>query len=186
MFSFKLTFFRQFGHLFFRSRYTFKRRYFFKTFPSITIFTTYPLNTSASIVLFSPLPGQTRDIFKNPSVLSKSVRRPSVRGLTPSKPHGGVLVPSGAPRGVEGEALNATAVRVKWRAPAPELQHGQIRGYQVHYGRLEHGEPRGQPSVKDILMEDSQVRRPLATLSLAHVHQDQWFSHYYLTDVSPL
>lgn len=83
-------------------------------------------------------------------------------------PHGGVLVPSGAPRGVEGEALNATAVRVKWRAPAPELQHGQIRGYQVHYVRLERGEPQGQPSVKDILMEDSQVRRPLGHALCPH------------------
>ncbi|CAL8331769.1 unnamed protein product [Merluccius merluccius] len=65
-------------------------------------------------------------------------------------------VPSGPPQGVEGETVNASAVRVKWRAPAPELQHGQIRGYQVHYVRMNYGEPRGQPSIKDILMEDSQ------------------------------
>ncbi|CAL8328714.1 unnamed protein product [Lota lota] len=65
-------------------------------------------------------------------------------------------VPSGPPRGVEGEALNASAIRVKWRAPAPALQHGQIRGYQVHYVRTNYGGPQGQPSIKDILMEDSQ------------------------------
>ncbi|KAG7272778.1 hypothetical protein CRUP_036838 [Coryphaenoides rupestris] len=76
-------------------------------------------------------------------------------------------VPSGAPRGVEGEALNATAVRVKWRVPPPELQHGQIRGYQVHYVRLEHGEPQGQPSVKDILMEDSQRKYTLECIAPA-------------------
>ncbi|XP_030207652.1 receptor-type tyrosine-protein phosphatase delta isoform X4 [Gadus morhua] len=65
-------------------------------------------------------------------------------------------VPSGPPRAVEGEAVNASAIRVKWRAPAPPLQHGQIRGYQVHYVRTSYGEPQGQPSIKDILMEDSQ------------------------------
>ena len=59
---------------------------------------------------------------------------------------------------MEGEAVNASAIRVKWRAPAPPLQHGQIRGYQVHYVRTSYGEPQGQPSIKDILMEDSQVR----------------------------
>uniref|UniRef100_A0A3Q1JJP2 Receptor-type tyrosine-protein phosphatase delta n=1 Tax=Anabas testudineus TaxID=64144 RepID=A0A3Q1JJP2_ANATE len=70
-------------------------------------------------------------------------------------------VPSGPPRGVEAETVNASAIRVKWRAPAPERQHGQIRGYQVHYVRMNYGEPQGQPFIKDILIEDSQV--PLAS-----------------------
>uniref|UniRef100_A0AAQ5XYL6 Receptor-type tyrosine-protein phosphatase delta n=1 Tax=Amphiprion ocellaris TaxID=80972 RepID=A0AAQ5XYL6_AMPOC len=65
-------------------------------------------------------------------------------------------VPSGPPRGVEAETVNASAVRVKWRAPAPERQHGQVRGYQVHYVRMNYGEPQGQPSIKDILIDDSQ------------------------------
>ncbi|KAJ3613986.1 hypothetical protein NHX12_017563 [Muraenolepis orangiensis] len=65
-------------------------------------------------------------------------------------------VPSGPPRGVEAEAVNASAIRVKWSAPAHDLQHGRIRGYQVHYVRMSHGEPQGQPSAKDILMDDSQ------------------------------
>ncbi|XP_061627383.1 receptor-type tyrosine-protein phosphatase S-like isoform X19 [Phyllopteryx taeniolatus] len=65
-------------------------------------------------------------------------------------------LPSGPPRGVDAETVNASAIRVKWRAPAPELQHGQIRGYQVHYVRMNYGEPQGQPFIKDILMEDSQ------------------------------
>uniref|UniRef100_A0A665WHF1 Receptor-type tyrosine-protein phosphatase delta n=1 Tax=Echeneis naucrates TaxID=173247 RepID=A0A665WHF1_ECHNA len=65
-------------------------------------------------------------------------------------------VPSGPPRGVEAETLNASAIRVKWRAPAPERRHGQIRGYQVHYVRMNYGEPQGQPFIKDILIEDSQ------------------------------
>uniref|UniRef100_A0A0F8AS25 Receptor-type tyrosine-protein phosphatase delta n=1 Tax=Larimichthys crocea TaxID=215358 RepID=A0A0F8AS25_LARCR len=76
------------------------------------------------------------------------------------------LVPSGPPRGVEAETVNASAVRVKWRAPAPERQHGQIRGYQVHYVRMNYGEPQGQPFIKDILIEDSQV-----TLLLSNEHR---------------
>ncbi|CAF91826.1 unnamed protein product, partial [Tetraodon nigroviridis] len=64
--------------------------------------------------------------------------------------------PSGPPRAVEADTMNASAVRVKWRAPEPELQHGQIRGYQVHYVRMNYGEPQGQPFVKDILIEESQ------------------------------
>ncbi|XP_027871953.1 protein tyrosine phosphatase receptor type Db isoform X5 [Xiphophorus couchianus] len=65
-------------------------------------------------------------------------------------------VPSGPPRGVEAETVNASAIRVKWRAPAPELQHGQVRGYQVHYVRTNYGEPQGQSLIKDILIDDSQ------------------------------
>ncbi|XP_037530274.1 protein tyrosine phosphatase receptor type Db [Nematolebias whitei] len=65
-------------------------------------------------------------------------------------------VPSGPPRLVEAETVNASAVRVTWRAPAPELQHGQVRGYQIHYVRMNYGEPQGQPLIKDILIDDSQ------------------------------
>uniref|UniRef100_A0A8C7B8G2 protein-tyrosine-phosphatase n=1 Tax=Neovison vison TaxID=452646 RepID=A0A8C7B8G2_NEOVI len=54
-------------------------------------------------------------------------------------------VPSAPPRKVEAEALNATAIRVLWRSPAPGRQHGQIRGYQVHYVRMEGAEARGPP-----------------------------------------
>ena len=72
--------------------------------------------------------------------------------------HNAFPVPSGPPRGVEAEALNASAVRVWWRAPAVDLQHGQIRGYQVHYVRMNYGEPSGQPLIRDILIDDSQVR----------------------------
>lgn len=67
------------------------------------------------------------------------------------------IVPSGPPRAVEADTVNASAVRVKWQAPEPELRHGQIRGFQVHYVRMNYGEPQGQPFVKDILVEESQV-----------------------------
>ncbi|XP_072777749.1 receptor-type tyrosine-protein phosphatase delta isoform X20 [Taeniopygia guttata] len=65
-------------------------------------------------------------------------------------------IPSGPPRKVEVEAVNSTAVRVSWRSPVPNKQHGQIRGYQVHYVRMENGEPKGQPLLKDIMLADAQ------------------------------
>lgn len=67
-----------------------------------------------------------------------------------------VPVPSGPPRKVEVEAVNSTAVKVSWRSPVPNKQHGQIRGYQVHYVRMENGEPKGQPMLKDIMLADAQ------------------------------
>lgn len=66
-------------------------------------------------------------------------------------------VPSAPPRKVEAEALNATAIRVLWRSPLPGRQHGQIRGYQVHYVRMEGAEARGPPRIKDIMLADAQV-----------------------------
>lgn len=68
-----------------------------------------------------------------------------------------VPVPSGPPRKVEVEAVNSTSVKVSWRSPVPNKQHGQIRGYQVHYVRMENGEPRGQPMLKDVMLADAQV-----------------------------
>ncbi|KAJ8416441.1 hypothetical protein AAFF_G00357290 [Aldrovandia affinis] len=65
-------------------------------------------------------------------------------------------VPSGPPRKVEVEAVNSTSIKVIWRSPVPNKQHGQIRGYQVHYVKMVNGEPTGQPVIKDILIDDSQ------------------------------
>ncbi|XP_052364085.1 receptor-type tyrosine-protein phosphatase delta-like [Oncorhynchus keta] len=65
-------------------------------------------------------------------------------------------VPSGPPRDVASEAVNSSAVRVVWRAPAVERQHGQVRGYQVHYMKMNYGEPAGPNLIKDILLDDSQ------------------------------
>ncbi|XP_069048465.1 receptor-type tyrosine-protein phosphatase delta isoform X43 [Lepisosteus oculatus] len=65
-------------------------------------------------------------------------------------------LPSGPPRKVEVEAVNSTSIKVIWRAPVPNKQHGQIRGYQVHYVKMVNGEPTGQPVIKDILIEDAQ------------------------------
>ncbi|XP_036406840.1 receptor-type tyrosine-protein phosphatase delta-like isoform X1 [Megalops cyprinoides] len=65
-------------------------------------------------------------------------------------------VPSGPPRKVEVEAVNSTSIKVIWRSPMPNKQHGQIRGYQVHYVKMVNGEPIGQPFIKDILIDDAQ------------------------------
>ncbi|XP_057711072.1 receptor-type tyrosine-protein phosphatase delta isoform X10 [Corythoichthys intestinalis] len=65
-------------------------------------------------------------------------------------------VPSGPPRKVEVEAVNSSSIKVIWRSPMPTKQHGQIRGYQVHYVRMLNGEPVGQPVIKDILIDDAQ------------------------------
>lgn len=51
----------------------------------------------------------------------------------------------------------------------PTKQHGQIRGYQVHYVRMVNGEPTGQPAIKDILIDDAQVQHPHPTLSHHHI-----------------
>lgn len=53
----------------------------------------------------------------------------------------------------------------------PTKQHGQIRGYQVHYVRMVNGEPTGQPVIKDILIDDAQVQHSPqpATASLKSV-----------------
>uniref|UniRef100_A0A8C9F4S0 protein-tyrosine-phosphatase n=1 Tax=Pavo cristatus TaxID=9049 RepID=A0A8C9F4S0_PAVCR len=65
-------------------------------------------------------------------------------------------VPSAPPRKVEVEVLNSTAIQVFWRSPVQNRQHGQIRGYQVHYVRMENGEARGLPQIKDIMLADAQ------------------------------
>ncbi|XP_077882236.1 receptor-type tyrosine-protein phosphatase F isoform X13 [Ictidomys tridecemlineatus] len=67
-------------------------------------------------------------------------------------------MPSGPPRKVEVEPLNSTAVHVSWKLPIPSKQHGQIRGYQVTYVRLENGEPRGPPIIQDVMLSEAQWR----------------------------
>uniref|UniRef100_A0A673CJT0 Receptor-type tyrosine-protein phosphatase F n=1 Tax=Sphaeramia orbicularis TaxID=375764 RepID=A0A673CJT0_9TELE len=66
-------------------------------------------------------------------------------------------VPGAPPRKVEADALNSTALRVTWKPPLSLKQHGQIRGYQVIYSRLENGEPHGQPVIMDVSYADAQV-----------------------------
>uniref|UniRef100_A0A3Q1CN66 protein-tyrosine-phosphatase n=1 Tax=Amphiprion ocellaris TaxID=80972 RepID=A0A3Q1CN66_AMPOC len=65
-------------------------------------------------------------------------------------------MPGAPPRRVEVEVLNSTALKVLWRSLTPGKQHGQIRGYQVHYVRVENGESRGLPLIKDVMLADAQ------------------------------
>lgn len=65
-------------------------------------------------------------------------------------------VPSAPPRKVEVEVLNSTAIQVLWRSPVQNRQHGQIRGYQVHYVCMENGEAKGLPQIKDVMLADAQ------------------------------
>lgn len=68
-----------------------------------------------------------------------------------------IPVPGAPPRKLEVEAINSTAIRVTWKPPLQGKQHGQIRGYQVIFSRLENGEPRGQPYIMDVALPEAQV-----------------------------
>ncbi|XP_077306815.1 receptor-type tyrosine-protein phosphatase F isoform X11 [Lithobates pipiens] len=65
-------------------------------------------------------------------------------------------MPSAPPRKVEVDSANSTSIRVSWKSPLPTKQNGQIRGYQVTYVRLEGGEPRGNPIIKDVMLAEAQ------------------------------
>ncbi|XP_077109678.1 receptor-type tyrosine-protein phosphatase S isoform X5 [Ranitomeya variabilis] len=65
-------------------------------------------------------------------------------------------VPSAPPRKVEAEVLNSTAIKVFWRSPIQNRQHGQIRGYQIHYVKMENGEAKGLPYIRDVMLADAQ------------------------------
>lgn len=112
--------------------------------------------------------------------------------------HGVPPVPSGPPRKVEVEAVNSSSIKVIWRSPMPTKQHGQIRGYQVHYVRMVNGEPTGQPVIKDILIDDAQVQHPpqpaasslrhIVLLSLSHLYMRyskvfylEWKKNYFIS-----
>lgn len=69
-------------------------------------------------------------------------------------------VPGAPPRKVEAHAINSTALRMTWKPPLTLKQHGQIRGYQLVYSRLEKGEPHGQPMVLDVSSPKAQVLPP--------------------------
>ncbi|XP_063153847.1 receptor-type tyrosine-protein phosphatase F isoform X2 [Candoia aspera] len=65
-------------------------------------------------------------------------------------------VPSAPPRKVEVESVNSTAIRVSWKSPISNKQHGQIRGYQVTYVKMENNEPVGPYVIKDVMVAESQ------------------------------
>lgn len=83
--------------------------------------------------------------------LGTPVTAPPVPSLLPPVPSSPLGVK------VEAEALNATAIAL-WRRRAPGRQHGQIRGYQVHYAHGGRRGPRAAPS-RDIMLADAQGGR---------------------------
>lgn len=81
-------------------------------------------------------------------------------------------VPGAPPRKLEVEAINSTAIRVTWKPPLQGKQHGQIRGYQVIFSRLENGEPRSQPNIMDVALPEAQVLDDvLSSLPLSFLSQ---------------
>jgi hypothetical protein len=57
----------------------------------------------------------------------------------------------GEPRRVKVEVYNSTAVKVEWRSPDEADQNGVIRGYQVHYVRLnDKDDAVGLPGLYDV------------------------------------
>lgn len=83
-------------------------------------------------------------------------------------------MPGAPPRKVEVEAVNSTAIRVTWKPPLSGKQHGQIRGYQVIYSRLENGEPRGHPNIMDVALPEAQVLPANSLLSYFTVCTVSW------------
>ncbi|XP_067330526.1 receptor-type tyrosine-protein phosphatase S-like [Channa argus] len=72
-------------------------------------------------------------------------------------------VPGAAPRQVDVQPLNSSALRVTWRSVLPRLRHGQIRGYQVHFSHAESGESRNLRRIKDLLLDESQMEEDDST-----------------------
>lgn len=49
----------------------------------------------------------------------------------PSTVYVGEAVPTGEPRGLEGEAVSSTEVRLRWKPPQQKMQNGELLGYKV-------------------------------------------------------
>lgn len=87
-------------------------------------------------------------------------------------------VPGAPPRRVEVDNVNSTALRVSWKPPLQQKQHGQIRGYQVVYSRLENGEPRGQPIILDVALPEAQVLTyKMGNVQPSHIVKSQKYDH---------
>uniref|UniRef100_A0A4W5PGN9 protein-tyrosine-phosphatase n=1 Tax=Hucho hucho TaxID=62062 RepID=A0A4W5PGN9_9TELE len=88
-------------------------------------------------------------------------------------------VPGAAPRQVEVRPFNSTALRVTWRSVLPRQRQGQIRGYQVHYARVESGSSRSLPQIKDLLLDDSQFVEDDSTeyeMMVGGLKPEMWYS----------
>lgn len=43
----------------------------------------------------------------------------------------GEAVPTGEPRGLQGEPVSSTEVRLRWKPPQQQMQNGELLGYKV-------------------------------------------------------
>lgn len=59
------------------------------------------------------------------------------QGAGPASPpqavYVGEAVPTGQPRDVDGAAVSATEVRLRWKAPQAQMQNGELLGYKIFY-----------------------------------------------------
>nr|XP_019936793.1 PREDICTED: receptor-type tyrosine-protein phosphatase F isoform X2 [Paralichthys olivaceus] len=111
-------------------------------------------------VTFEPAGFYAIDGLKPDTVYMFSMAARSEMGLgvftQPIETRTAQSMPGAPPRKVEVDTLNSTALRVTWKPPLFVKQHGQIRGYQLVYSRLENGEPHGQPVIVDVSLPDAQ------------------------------
>nr|XP_021332443.1 receptor-type tyrosine-protein phosphatase F isoform X8 [Danio rerio] len=111
-------------------------------------------------VIFDPAGSYAIDSLKPDTLYKFSLAARSEMGLgvytQPIEARTAQSVPGAPPRRVEVDNINSTALRVSWKPPLQQKQHGHIRGYQVVYSRLENGEPRGQPIILDVALPEAQ------------------------------
>ncbi|XP_076600759.1 receptor-type tyrosine-protein phosphatase F isoform X10 [Chaetodon auriga] len=111
-------------------------------------------------VTFNPAGSYAVDGLKPDTLYRFSLAARSEMGLgvytQPIEARTAQSMPGAPPRKLEVEAINSTAIRVTWKPPLQGKQHGQIRGYQVIFSRLENGEPRGQPNIMDVALPEAQ------------------------------
>ncbi|XP_023191428.1 receptor-type tyrosine-protein phosphatase F isoform X10 [Xiphophorus maculatus] len=111
-------------------------------------------------VTFSPAGSHSVDGLKPDTMYYFSLAARSEMGLgvytQPIQARTAQSMPGAPPKKLEVEAINSTAIRVTWKPPIQVKQHGQIRGYQVIFSRLENGEPRGQPNIMDVALPEAQ------------------------------
>uniref|UniRef100_A0A8C1JSC3 Receptor-type tyrosine-protein phosphatase F n=1 Tax=Cyprinus carpio TaxID=7962 RepID=A0A8C1JSC3_CYPCA len=121
---------------------------------------TYWEYTNNHHVIFNPAGSYAVEGLKPDTLYKFTLAARSEMGLgvytQPIEARTAQSMPGAPPRRVEVDNVNSTALRVSWKPPLQQKQHGQIRGYQVVYSRLENGEPRGQPIILDVALPEAQ------------------------------
>ena len=63
----------------------------------------------------------------------------------------------GEPRRVRVEALNSTAIRIEWQPPKRDERHGIVRGYHIHFYKVDdRGVPVGDRHRYDTMDRDQE------------------------------